>query len=98
MAALLVITYDVTDPDRFAEYNPGSLGAIMATVGKHGGSPVAAGPPDAVTGSAENICVCISFPDGDAAKAWLDDDEYAPLKEIRYSATTNISEFIVPGV
>ena len=98
MAALLVITYDVTDPDRYAEYNPGSLGAIMATVGKHGGTPVAAGPPDVVTGSAEHTAVCISFPDADAAKAWLADDEYAPLKEIRYSATDNIAEYVVPGL
>ena len=98
MAALLVITYDVTDPDRYAEYNPGSLPAIMATVGKHGGAPVAAGPPDAVKGSANNVCVAIQFPDADAAKAWLDDDEYAPLKEIRYSATDNIAEFVVPGL
>ncbi|MGI9645803.1 MAG: DUF1330 domain-containing protein [Ilumatobacteraceae bacterium] len=98
MAALLVITYDVTNPDRFADYNPGSIGEIMATVGKHGGTAVAAGPPEAVTGSAENVCVAIQFPDADAAKAWLNDDEYAPLKAIRYEATDNIAEFVVPGL
>ena len=77
MSALLIVSYDVPDPDRYAEYNPGSLEAVMATVGKHGGQPVAAGPPDVVMGSMENTVVCISFPDGNAAKAWLDDHEYA---------------------
>ena len=97
MSALLIITYDVSDADRYAEYNPGSLGEIMATVGKHGGQPVAAGPPDVVTGSMEHTAVCISFPDADAAKAWLDDDDYAPLKAIRYESTSNIREYVVPG-
>lgn len=98
MAVLLIITYDISDPDRYAEYNPGSIGEIMATVGKHGGQPVAAGHPEAVTGSPEQTAVCIQFPDADAAKAWLQDDEYAPLKAIRYEATSNIKEYVVPGL
>ena len=98
MAALLIVTYDVTDPDKFAEYNPGSIGEIMDTVAKHGGEAVAAGPPDVVMGDPEGVAVCISFPDADAAKAWLDDDEYAPLKAIRHGSTSNIREYIVPGL
>lgn len=56
------------------------------------------GPPDVVTGSMENVVVCISFPDADAAKAWLDDEEYAPMKAIRLESTSNIKEYVVPGV
>jgi len=97
MAALLIVSYDVTDPDKYAEYNPGSLGEIMATVGKYGGQPVAAGPPDVVMGDTDGTVVCISFPDADAAKGWLADDDYAPLKAIRHGATSNIKEFVVPG-
>ncbi|MBT6446360.1 MAG: DUF1330 domain-containing protein [Acidimicrobiaceae bacterium] len=40
----------------------------------------------------------MTFPDADAARAWLDDDEYAPLKAIRYGSTTNITEYIVPAL
>lgn len=98
VAALLIVSYDVSDADRYAEYNPGSLEAIMATVGKHGGQPLAAGPPEVVMGSMEHTAVCISFPDAGAAKAWLNDDEYAPLKAIRHGATSNIKEYIVPGL
>jgi uncharacterized protein (DUF1330 family) len=98
MAALLIISYDVSDPERYAEYNPGSLEGILATVAKHGGQALAAGPPEVVMGSMEHAAVCISFPDADAAKAWLNDDEYAPLKAIRHGATSNIKEYIVPGL
>jgi hypothetical protein len=31
MAALLIDTYDDTDPERYADYRPGSLAEIMAT-------------------------------------------------------------------
>ena len=93
MSALLVVTYDVTDPAEFEKYNPGSIGEIVATMGKHGGQPLAAGPAEAVHGSAEQVCVVIQFPDADAAKAWLADDEYAPLMAIRHASTDNIREF-----
>ena len=98
MAALMIISYDVSDPERYAEYSPGSLEAIMATIAKHGGQALAAGPPEVVKGSVEHSVVCISFPDADAARAWLDDDEYAPLKAIRHGSTTNTKEYIVPGL
>lgn len=98
MAALLIISYDVSDAERYAEYNPGSLGPIMGTVAKHGGQAVAAGPPDVVTGSMEHTVVCVSFPDADAAKAWLADEEYAPYKAIRHESTSNTKEYVVPGL
>ena len=98
MTALAIVTYDVSDPDRFAEYNPGSINEIVATITKHGGQPLAAGTPDAVMGSPEQVAVCISFPDAESAKAWFNDDEYAPYKAIRHESTTNIREYIVPGM
>ncbi len=98
MSALLIVSYDVSDPDRYAEYNPGSLGSILPTVAKHGGQPVAMGAPDVVMGEVEHTVVCISFPDADAAKAWLADEDYAPFKAIRHGSTTNIREYVVPGV
>jgi uncharacterized protein (DUF1330 family) len=97
MAALAIVTYDVSDPDRFAEYNPGSVEEIIATMTKYGGQPIAAGAPDVVMGSTEQVAVCVSFPDAESARAWFDDDEYAPYKAIRHESTTNIREYIVPG-
>ena len=77
---------------------PNALPAIFATIAKHGGAIVGAGPTNALKGSAAQTCVCLTFPSDDAAKAWLDDDEYAPLKAIRYESTTNISEYLVPAL
>lgn len=93
-----MITYDVSDAERFKDYNPGSLKEIFGTIAKHGGAIVAAGPTDVVEGTAAQTCVCATFPDADAAKAWLNDDEYAPLKAIRYESTTNITEYIIPSI
>lgn len=98
MSVYMMITYDVSDAERFADYNPGSLKEIFATISKHGGAIVGAGPTEAVTGTTAQTCVCLTFPDADAGKAWLEDDEYAPLKAIRYESTTNISEYIVPAL
>ncbi len=97
MSALLVVTYDVSDADRFADYNPGSLKALRATIDKHGGEVLAGGLADITVGTGQEKCVVIAFPDAEAAKAWQDDDEYAPLKAIRYESTTNITELIVGG-
>ena len=40
MAVFAVFTYNVTDPERYAKYNPGSLPTVGATVAKHGGEIV----------------------------------------------------------
>ena len=97
MAVYLVLTYDVTDADRYAEYNPGSIPAIMETVTKHGGAPAFAGHPEFLTGTEAATSVGITVPDADAAKAWLDDPDYAPLKAIRLESTANINSYIIPA-
>jgi len=97
MTAYMIISYDVSDAERFADYNPGSGKAVRATITKHGGKVLAAGPTEVTVGTAASVCVLVSFPDADAAKAWQNDDEYAPLKAIRVEATTNISEVVLPG-
>ena len=99
MSAYLVITYDVTDPERFAaDYNPGKIGEILATIGKHGGQPAFAGAPNFLDVDGEQTAVGIKFPDAAAAQAWLDDEEYAPLKAARLATTGNVRSFIVDGM
>jgi len=98
MTAYLIISYNISNAERFADYNPGKGKEIRATIAKHGGQVLAAGPAEATVGSSPAITVLVSFPDAESAKAWQDDDEYAPLKAIRYEATENISEVVVPGL
>ena len=97
MTAYLIVTYDITDPERFAEYNPGQRATIVSSITKHGGKVLASGLTEATVGSAPAKTVLISFPDVASAKAWQVDEEYAPAKAIRYESTTNITEAIVDG-
>ncbi len=96
MAVMLLITYNVTDPEGFAAYNPGSLPTIGATIAKHGGSITFAGAPEVVRGEGTAAAVGLTFPDADAAKAWLEEPDYAEAKAIRLATTDTITEAIVP--
>lgn len=96
MSVILLVSYNVSDPEGFAAYNPGSLPTIGSTVAKHGGEIVFAGAPEVLRGDAPSASVGITFPDADAAKAWLDDPDYAEAKAIRLATTDTITEAIVP--
>lgn len=96
MTVMMIVSYDVSDPERFAAYNPGSLPAIQATLGTHGGSIAFAGGPEVLVGDGTQAVVGLQFPDADAAKAWLADPDYAEALAIRLESTTNITTLIVP--
>ncbi len=97
MSAYLIITYDVTDPERFADYNPGSLPAIGATVSAHEGEVIFAGPADYLDGEPRGTAVGLKFPSPEAAQAWLDDPDYAEAKAIRLESTGEITSFVIRG-
>ena len=92
---MLLVTYNIQDPEGFKAYNPGSLAKIGETLKKHGGAVTFGGKPDVVRGDGTQASIGITFPDVDAAKAWLDDPDYAEAKAIRISTTTDITESIV---
>lgn len=97
MAAYLTITYDISDPEEFAGYNPGRLPEIGATIAAHGGRVLFAGAADYLEGDARHNAVGLEFPDADAARAWLDDPAYAEAKAIRLGSTTEITSFLIEG-
>ncbi len=94
MAAYLFIAYDVTDPEAYAGYSPGSMPTIMKTIAKHGGKPLAAGADHEWLAGDRKVAVLIEFPTPAAAKAWEDDPEYQEAKAIRLGATSNRVEVI----
>lgn len=96
MSAYLIIAYDVSDPERYAEYNPGSLPTIMQTVQKHGGKVLVAGAKPNWHAGNRKALVVMEFPSVDAAEAWEADPDYASAKEIRLASTTNRVEVIAP--
>jgi len=96
MTAYFIVTYDVTDPEQYAKYNPGCNHITGSTVAKHGGKIMAA-TQDVVrlSGAETGTKVIIQFPNREAALAWHDDLEYAPAKAIRLASTINVNAFIV---
>ncbi|MCB9594973.1 MAG: DUF1330 domain-containing protein [Sandaracinaceae bacterium] len=97
MAAYLIAAYDVTDPEQFAKYNPGSLPVIMGTMEKHGGKVLSAGGDGTWLQGSRHVMVIIEFPSVEAAEAWESDPEYAPAKAIRVASTGNRFEMIAPS-
>lgn len=62
MAVYAIFTYNITDPERYAKYIPGSAGIIFGTSAKHGGSVVFAdGEAQYIQGDAKMMNVAIQF-------------------------------------
>ena len=84
MAAYLFVNIEVKDQTAYAEYRSG----VTPMIHKHGGEYLARG------GAAELIegdwtpsrVVLLKFPNMAALKAFLDDPEYQPLKDLRLRA------------
>ena len=96
MPAYVIATVtDAWDQAKLVEYRE----RTTATVAQHGGRFVArGGRHEVLEGDYAPIrVVIIEFPDFDAARGWYESDGYAPLRELRRSAsTTDIS--VVEGV
>ena len=94
MAAYLVANYDVTDPDKYKDYQQGAA-PIMAGGGKilvlDAASTVKEGQAGAQT-------VVIEYPDMEAALAAYESDGYQAVVGIRLGATTNGRAVIVNGM
>jgi uncharacterized protein (DUF1330 family) len=94
MAAYVIAQLDITDPELFQKYR----GKVPATIEKHGGrykarggdiTPLEESPP-------KPRVVVIEFDSVDAAKAWYESDDYAPLAKMRQRAA-NGPVMIVDG-
>ena len=92
MAAYAIGSLTIRDSSWVAEYLPKTL----ALVEKHGGRYLARGRPTAVLegdAAPPSAVVVLEFPSIEAAKAWYDDPDYAPLIRLRQSGAT--LEFIL---
>jgi uncharacterized protein (DUF1330 family) len=94
-AYVIACVNDAWDQEKLVEYRERNTDAVA----RHGGSFVArGGRQEILEGDYEPLrVVIIQFPDLEAAKGWYDSDDYAPLRELRRSASdTDI--FVVEGV
>jgi uncharacterized protein (DUF1330 family) len=86
MAAYFVLMQQVDDVDRYRnEYLPG----VRPLLKKHGGEVLVGGVDvEPAEGEPPNSTVVIRFADTAAAWGFLNDPDYQPVKEIRFSATS----------
>ncbi len=96
MAVYFVAAYDVSDPEKFAEYSPGSVPVIMKTIARHGGEVLSVGPHAHFLEGQRQMCAVLRFPSAEAVHAWHDDPDYAQAKRVRQDSTTNVVAFIAP--
>lgn len=94
MAAYLVLMQQVDEIDRYrTEYVP----QVMPLLEKHGGDVLVGGfKAEAAEGEPPNSAVVIRFPDTAAAWSFLDDPDYQPARELRFSITSRGQAVIVP--
>jgi uncharacterized protein (DUF1330 family) len=93
-AYVIASVTEAWDQDALVQYREGNTEAVA----KHGGRFVArGGRHEILEGDYSPLrVVIIEFPDLEAAKGWYESDDYAPLRELRRSASkTDI--FVVEG-
>jgi uncharacterized protein (DUF1330 family) len=84
MAAYLIVNIEVKDQAAYADYRSG----VTPLIHKHGGEYLArGGVTELIEGDwTPGRVVLLKFPDMAALKAFLDDPEYQPLKDLRLRA------------
>ena len=86
MPAYVIATVtDARDQDKLVEYRERNTGVVAAP----GGRFVArGGRQEILEGDYRPLrVVIIEFPDMDAARGWYESEDYAPLRELRQSAS-----------
>jgi uncharacterized protein (DUF1330 family) len=94
-AYVIAAVTDAWDQDKLLEYRRRNTDAVAA----HGGRFIArGGRHESLEGDWAPVrLVIIEFPDADAARGWYESEEYAPLRELRQTASkTDI--VVVEGV
>lgn len=86
MSAYLIVDIKVHDPESYQEY----VRRVPALIAKHGGTYLVRGGDAEVFEGAWELgrLVVLQFPDMVAAKAFINDPEYAPVAAIRHAAAT----------
>ncbi len=95
MSAYVVLMQQVEDVDRYRnEYLP----ALRPFLQRYGAEVLVAGfEAEAAEGQPPNSTVVIRFADAAAAWALLNDPDYRPVKEIRFSITSRGQMVVAPG-
>jgi uncharacterized protein (DUF1330 family) len=87
MPAYVVVSIEVHDPERYAEY----IERAPATVTNHGGRYLVRNSErEALEGEWDlKRFVILEFPTYEAAKGWYESEDYAPVMAIRHATATS---------
>jgi uncharacterized protein (DUF1330 family) len=94
MNAYYILTHTITDLETYrSEYIP----QVLPFIAKYDGEIVIASPDaEPLQGSPEAGVVVLRFPSEEAARGFVNDPEYQPVKELRIAATTNANAVLAP--
>jgi uncharacterized protein (DUF1330 family) len=95
VAAYVIATVEITDPEEYEEYRR----RVPETIERHGGRfLVRGGASETLEGDWQpKRVVVLEFPDAGAARRWYSSDEYRPLIEKRQRAS-NAHLLLVEGL
>ena len=95
MSAYLVLMQEVHDIERYrSEYLPG----LRPFLAKHGAEVLVAGfDAEPAEGDPPNDTVVLRFADAEAAWGLLNDPDYQPVRDIRFSITSRGQAVVAPG-
>lgn len=95
MAAYIIATIEITDPEQFEVYR----GQVPATIARHGGKYLArGGAVEVVEGDQPaRRTVVLEFDSLEKARGWYYSDDYAGPKALRIASTIS-NVMIVDGV
>ena len=80
MAAYVMVSYDITDPEGYEGYVPG----VLPLLEKHGAEILVADyEAQPLEGTARSVYVVLRFPSEEAARNWHSDPAYQPVLKIR---------------
>jgi uncharacterized protein (DUF1330 family) len=88
MKAFAMVDMDIHDPEGYSKYPP----LVWPLIEKHGGKIThRISEFEAVEGDwCPERMIIIEFPDKSAAKAFLDNPDYQPIKEIRLNSAASL--------
>ena len=94
MAAYLILTQTITDIEKYREeYVP----KVFPFIAKYGGEVVVASfDAEPLQGDPAKGVTVVRFPSEQAARDFVNDPEYQPVKEIRLALTTNANAVLAP--
>ena len=96
MTAYYVLTHTITAD--LEQYQREYIGGAMRIMAKHQGEVIAAVyQAEVLHGSPPEGVVILRFPSAEAVRAFVNDPEYQPLKQVRLALTKDSSAVLVPA-